>query len=461
MSTVDINHYLDVFRYPSGRFRTLRNVVCIQDTRGDEDFRAGSRSVLFHIRNGSGKFAIKCYKTGDPNRKNHLNSVVEYLNRLNSEHLTPFEYLDDELWVFDDHGTGSWRPAMLSPWVEGSSLSGWITKSCETKNIGALREMADRFARLGLGLLEQEWAHGDLKPDNLIVTPQGSLRLIDYDNAFVPALAGQLSPELGTPGFQHPAREAKFYDARLDDYAIALITCALYALAEFPEWHAERADEELLLFDPTRAVAGTDPLLQRLRAHWLDGGHTALYRLATLLGSPSPVLPELTEVLERVLETPVETPRECAEIFRKKGFYGYAGLTEAIYDDAAPFADGLALVRMGKKRYFIDRTGKKRLDAGGWERVDSFSEGLAAVQKKGKWGYVDPGGAVAIPPMFDSALAFREGTAVVRSGDRYGYIDRRGAWLFEPVYTFAAPFRGGTAVAEKEGAAVRLKWSEL
>lgn len=47
-----------------------------------------------------------------------------------------------------------------------------------------------RFDRLGLWLLEADFAHGDLKQDNLIVMPDGSLRLIDYDGVYLPSLGG-------------------------------------------------------------------------------------------------------------------------------------------------------------------------------------------------------------------------------------------------------------------------------
>jgi hypothetical protein len=450
---------MDVLCHPLGRFRRLENVTPVVDSRGEADFRAGSRSVIFPVSTSSGKFAMKCYTKIDVGQGERLAAAVGYLNRLNAQYLIRSVYLDDEVYVFDSLGRGGWRPVLLAEWVEGCSLRSWLADRCAAKEGAALRAMAERFARLGLWLLEQEWAHGDLKPDNIIVAPDGTLRLIDYDNVFVPQFAGALSPELGTPGFQHPARDAKLYDARMDDYSIALISCALYALSEFPEWYAEGADGELLLFDPPQAVAGRDGLLQRLRAHWLDEGRTALYRLASLAGSPSPVLPELPEVLRHVLEAP-RRQADSAGIYRCNGFYGYTALTEAIYDDVAPFADGLALVRLGKKRFFIDTTGRKRIDVTMYRRADSFSESLAAVQKGDKWGYIDTTGAWVIAPAFERALAFRQGAAVVGLNGRYGYIDRRGRWLTEPVYTFATPFRNGVAHVEADGVVVELKLAE-
>ncbi len=57
--------------------------------------------------------------------------------------------------------------------------------------------MAVRFATLSrawanmcLELLSMGIAHGDLKHDNVLVTPDGKLRLIDYDSMFTPHLRG-------------------------------------------------------------------------------------------------------------------------------------------------------------------------------------------------------------------------------------------------------------------------------
>ena len=48
-----------------------------------------------------------------------------------------------------------------------------------------------------------------------------------------------------------------------------------------------------------------------------------------------------------------------------------------------------------------------------YEDADSFSEGLAAVKKDGKWGYIDETGKTVIPFEYDYAFPFSEGLAVV------------------------------------------------
>ena len=41
-----------------------------------------------------------------------------------------------------------------------------------------------QFSRLAMWLMSQPFAHGDLKPDNILVTDNGTLVLVDYDGMF-------------------------------------------------------------------------------------------------------------------------------------------------------------------------------------------------------------------------------------------------------------------------------------
>jgi hypothetical protein len=483
----------------------LNNVVFAEDKRGEIDFQSGSNAIIFKLFVDGVKCAMKCYMTTAPGQEERQGRVIDYLNSLNSSLFdSSCRLLRDELYVYDGLGNGSYHSALLRPWTEGVTLRRWLTEQCQAKERGAIRAMARRFTALSLELVGQVWAHGDLKPENLIVTPSGELRLIDFDSAFIPELAGNLSVELGTPGFQHPLRDARFYNRHLDDYSLALIGTALYALAEFPEGF-DAAEDEKLLFDPQEAVRGQCEALHRIKAHWVDSGQSALYQLAARLSWPAPEIPDLPDVLQQIAEAQERTGKLSAvstdinkdtyadtpELYRQNGFYGYRSpqgehLTEAIYDDGHPFGEGLALVRLGKKYTYIDRRGVKRIDASAYDEAKSFSggraavrkgekwgyidltgravvapafdrcrpfcEGLAAVQRQGgKWGYIDPTGSPVIAPAFEHAFDFREGAAVVAQNDRFGYIDPRGKWLVEPVYAFAFGFRNGRAMAETAG----------
>jgi len=59
-----------------------------------------------------------------------------------------------------------------------------------------------------------------------------------------------------------------------------------------------------------------------------------------------------------------------------------------------------------------------------------YSEGLAAVQISGKWGYIERSGQFVINPQFDDAFPFSYGLALVRSGPKY--IDKTGKYVWNP-----------------------------
>ncbi|MBF4694831.1 WG repeat-containing protein [Fusibacter ferrireducens] len=75
---------------------------------------------------------------------------------------------------------------------------------------------------------------------------------------------------------------------------------------------------------------------------------------------------------------------------------------------------------------FIDNTGKVVLDLSDYDSVQSFSEGLAVVEKDGKYGYVDKNGNVAIPVQYSFASDFSNGEASVELGDQSYTIDLKG-----------------------------------
>ena len=87
---------------------------------------------------------------------------------------------------------------------------------------------------MAVGLLDREYAHGDLKPENIIVTPDGDMRAIDWDAAFTPELAGNPAPETGTAAYQHPLRTNELFDKHIDDYSIAMLSTMLHAAASTP-----------------------------------------------------------------------------------------------------------------------------------------------------------------------------------------------------------------------------------
>src|SRR4051812_23029392 len=68
-------------------------------------------------------------------------------------------------------------------------------------------------------------------------------------------------------------------------------------------------------------------------------------------------------------------------------FYGFKDKTtgeiviKAIYDNVAPYSEGLAYAQRQEKKFFIDKTGKIKINLQQYDSAYSFSEGLAVVKK--------------------------------------------------------------------------------
>ena len=74
-------------------------------------------------------------------------------------------------------------------WVEGVTLDKYVHQHISDKYV--LQLITYQFCKMAAWLMSQPFAHGDLKPDNILVTEDGTLVLVDYDGMYVPAMQGQ------------------------------------------------------------------------------------------------------------------------------------------------------------------------------------------------------------------------------------------------------------------------------
>ena len=79
------------------------------------------------------------------------------------------------------------------------------------------------------------------------------------------------------------------------------------------------------------------------------------------------------------------------------------------------------------------------------DRIEDFSEGLAAFTDGNKVGYVDLNGTVVIAPKFEAGEKFCEGLAQARLNGKWGYIDKLGRWAIEPHFDYGGAFSEGLA----------------
>lgn len=93
----------------------------------------------------------------------------------------------------------------------------------------------------------------------------------------------------------------------------------------------------------------------------------------------------------------------------------------------------------GEKIYpELEQRGRKMGDRVGTYEVRPLRDGLRAVRKDGKWGFIDAAGTMKIPPKFNYVSDFSEGhawvTVTVGTDYKIGMIDRSGNFTIEPRY---------------------------
>lgn len=353
--------YLSSLAEPYGLTRTLGELELCRDEGGNPIFSVGNSAVVFKIRHEGKIRKLRCYTRP----KRNLRAI--YRNK----------FLPSEMFVYTDGNRGEWCDVVMEEWTEGSTLHGEIVQSLDKPT--RLAELARMFDAFALGLLGEEWAHGDLKPENIIVGTDGQLHAIDFDAMFRPEFTADDCEETGTRAFQHPCRE-NIFGKEADDYPIAIISAALHALALDPTLYGRFESADAMMISPERAVAGSDPALEAIEKIFAGNGDAVHYRIARLLHSSQPQLFGLAELL-RYAQTPVRTGAEPLRLEERRGRWGYCDsegfVIAPLYDCGFEFSDSLAAVSIGGQWHFIDETGRVAINCAGSDAVKPFRSGRA------------------------------------------------------------------------------------
>jgi len=233
-------------------FRTLQNLEVIPHPSYPNEpwYSTGGLAIVFKIKMKEKFYALKCFYVETNERQERLEHIANYLQQNPSPYFVNFTYLDNELWVETAQG-GNGYPVILMEWVEGKTLDNYLAEVCKIQDKARLQNLYFQFCNLAWWLQQQPIAHGDLKHDNLIVTPEGKLKLIDYDGMFVPALSGRKASELGSPCYQHPKRDTHFFNKDLDDFSLLILQITLLALQHEPTLFAKHYNGDGILLKDT------------------------------------------------------------------------------------------------------------------------------------------------------------------------------------------------------------------
>ena len=227
---------------PDEYFAKLSNFHPVFDEHGDPIMSNGNFAVVYKMVDENGKYhAVRCFHRYQEGRRQSYKLICEELAKVSSPYLLPIQYMENELYVDSVE-----YPVLLMDWVDGITLDKYIRMIINDN--AKLHSLADNFRQMAIWLLNQPFAHGDLKPDNILVKGDGSLVLVDYDGMYVPAMKGQSARELGSPDFTEPSRDRSIFDKNIDNFSIISILLSLEMIVGKKEYLERYGAEDRLLF---------------------------------------------------------------------------------------------------------------------------------------------------------------------------------------------------------------------
>ena len=242
-----ISEYLAAIREAKDNLDKLSHLVPVLDKYGEPYRSSGAFAVVFKMKDEqTGKcYALKCFTEEQEGRAEAYRQIAEELEFVDSPYITSVKYLEKELFV-DSNCEDEEFPVLLMDWIEGETMETYVAANYTDTH--AMAMLCYRFCKMAAWLRSQSFAHGDIKPDNIMVRPDGSLTLVDYDGMFVPVMKGQKSPTVGTKDFSHPLRTIDDFDETIDDFALASIALSLKAISLNPSLLDEYGASDRLLF---------------------------------------------------------------------------------------------------------------------------------------------------------------------------------------------------------------------
>ena len=242
-----ISEYLAAIREANNNLDKLSHLVPVLDKYGEPYRSSGAFAVVFKMKDEqTGKcYALKCFTEEQEGRAEAYHQIAEELEFVDSPYITSVKYLEKELFV-DSNCEDEEFPVLLMDWIEGETMETYVAANYTDTH--AMSMLCYRFCKMAAWLRSQSFAHGDIKPDNIMVRPDGTLTLVDYDGMFVPAMKGQKSPTVGTKDFSHPLRTIDDFDETIDDFALASIALSLKAISLNPSLLQTYGASDRLLF---------------------------------------------------------------------------------------------------------------------------------------------------------------------------------------------------------------------
>ena len=277
-----ISEYVKAIQDAGDNLDKLAYLTPVLDDHGEPYRSSGAFAVVFKMQDKStGKYyALKCFTEEQEGRADAYRQIADELDMVDSPYITSVKYMEKELFV-DSQCEEDEFPVLLMDWVDGETMEAYI--AANYRNQSAMSMLSYRFGKMAAWLRTQSFSHGDVKPDNIIIRPDGSLTLVDYDGMFVSSMKGSKSPTIGTRDFSHPLRTVDDFDETIDDFSLASIALSLKAISMKPTLlDIYGASDRLLFSENDYRNPSNSKVISALQELMCDKDFCTLYSLFML-----------------------------------------------------------------------------------------------------------------------------------------------------------------------------------
>ena len=230
-----VQNPLYAFKHP-----VLSASQAVKDHLGFPLVSTGNYACVFKVKSGKDYWAVRCFSNPVTDQKHRYDLLSQHLRKYSSSYLVGFEYLAEGIRV-----DGQWFPIVMMQWADGESLDSYL--KTRVKEAAVMGATAAAWRGLVGSLRGAYMAHGDLQHGNVVVGNNGQMHLVDYDSMFIANMAGEESPEVGHPNYQHPERNKKDFNTGIDNFSALAIYISLRALATEPGLWSFNTGENLIL----------------------------------------------------------------------------------------------------------------------------------------------------------------------------------------------------------------------
>ena len=223
---------------------------------------SGGFCVVFPYQTPLRKYAVRCWHAEVSDAKRRTKVIAEALKESKLPYFVRFDFYEDG--IMTPKGL---QPIVVMDWVDAKSLKKILAEHIKESDV--INKVAENFKKMVADLHANHFSHGDLQHGNIMVKPDFSLVLVDYDSMYVPGLNGMPDEIKGLAGYQHEARWKNNHVSEKADYFSELVIyLSLKALSKMPSlWdELKMADTETLLFSEEDIKSrGSSEIFKRLK----------------------------------------------------------------------------------------------------------------------------------------------------------------------------------------------------